>query len=54
MASNVDDTIPEDGRQVRKSLIRGNFAAAKDEITDLQAQQRTTRFPYRLAFFGEG
>ena len=37
MASDIDETVPPDNVKASKSAIRGNFAAAKSEIEDLQA-----------------
>lgn len=36
MASDVDESVPADNVKVDKALLRGNFAAIKEEIEDLQ------------------
>lgn len=49
MASNIDDTVPADGKQADKSKFRDNFSAAKDEIEQLQTTVRRSRLPFMIA-----
>lgn len=46
MASDIDTTVPEDGIQVDKALLRANFAAAASEIEELQ---RKTSLAWSIA-----
>lgn len=46
MASEIDSTVPADNVKVDKALVRANFAAAEDEITELQ---NLTSYPRLVA-----
>lgn len=47
MASQIDDTVPDDNVPADKAAIRANFTAAKNEITALQDK---TSLPGLMAY----
>ena len=46
MSSNIDETVPPDGQRAEKAAFRSNWAAAKEEIEDLQEQ---ISLPWQIA-----
>lgn len=49
MASNIDATKPEQGKEATTSSVRDNFSAAKTEIEALQTQVGSDSLPTHIA-----